>query len=292
MSTSSLSMGIFPMVFLKKSSSMVLGVIDLREGSINNSLPNRNGCVGYAVAMYLLSVICAWSCSDVTLWKSRRDFMSLVELAKTEMQTKNNSVHFFLKVNHCGARESLKSSLNPNWSLCQARKVTHGANPAIIRESWDQPRGRVLNATTVFFRVSSFRQQFLLGTQSTDAHLLIPYICQNFLVKTSANFLPRPHGQVSQAAILYSTIFLISRSKPLGKVNQRLTGFEDDDALEAGELGRVDLHLLELSDDFLQGANLCHHRHHLLCRRLVRADACKSQKEQSCHKLLSLNTSP
>ena len=84
MSTSSLSIGIFPIVFLKNSSSMVLGLMDLRDGNMRRSLPNRNGCVGYAVAMYLLSVICAWSCNDVTEWKSRKAFMSVDDVAKTK----------------------------------------------------------------------------------------------------------------------------------------------------------------------------------------------------------------
>ncbi len=82
-------MGMFPMVFLKKSSSMVEGEMERREGKVSSSLPKRNGCVGYAVAMYLLSVICAWSCSDVTVWKSRRDFMSLEEVAKTATENQN-----------------------------------------------------------------------------------------------------------------------------------------------------------------------------------------------------------
>ena len=63
---------------------MVLGLMDLKDGNMRRSFPNRNGCVGYAVAMYLLSVICAWSCNDVTVWKSRKAFMSVDDVAKTE----------------------------------------------------------------------------------------------------------------------------------------------------------------------------------------------------------------
>lgn len=53
------------MDFLKKSSSMVDELIALRAGSMRRSLPNLEGCVGYAVEIYLLRASCAWSCNVV-----------------------------------------------------------------------------------------------------------------------------------------------------------------------------------------------------------------------------------
>ena len=87
-SINSLSIGILPIVFLKKSSSIVLPLTDFSVGNNNRSLPNLNGWVGYEVWMYLLSVIWAWSCNDATVWKSRRFRTSPVALFCSTVNTK------------------------------------------------------------------------------------------------------------------------------------------------------------------------------------------------------------
>ena len=79
---------------------MVLGLMDLRDGNMRRSFPNRNGCVGYAVAMYLLSVICAWSCNDVTVWKSRKAFMSVDDVAKTKNREMLACFEYIISVKH------------------------------------------------------------------------------------------------------------------------------------------------------------------------------------------------
>ena len=58
-SLSSRSIGMEPMDFLKNSSSIVEALMARRAGSIRSSLPNLEGCVGYAVEMYLLKASCA-----------------------------------------------------------------------------------------------------------------------------------------------------------------------------------------------------------------------------------------
>lgn len=54
-------MGMAPMVLLKKRSSMATADTVLRLGRERSSFPNRKGCVGYAVWMYLDRVSWAWS---------------------------------------------------------------------------------------------------------------------------------------------------------------------------------------------------------------------------------------
>lgn len=46
-SESSLVIGTFPMVFLKKTSSIVEGLMERKAGKSNKSFPKRQGCVGY-----------------------------------------------------------------------------------------------------------------------------------------------------------------------------------------------------------------------------------------------------
>ena len=71
-SSMTFSIDILPIVFLKKSSSIVCDETDLSAGSNSNSLPNRNGWPGYAVAMYLLNVSWVWSWNANMLWMSLR----------------------------------------------------------------------------------------------------------------------------------------------------------------------------------------------------------------------------
>ena len=61
--------------------------------------------------------------------------------------------------------------------------------------------------------------------------------------------------------------FLLGRNSPVLKMTI---------ALETGKLCGINLHLLELSDDFLQWPDLCHHGNHLLRRRLLCVDTCQS----------------
>ena len=75
------------MVFLKNSSSMVLVLMALRDGSIRRSFPNRNCWFGYDVWMYLLRVICAWSCNPATVWKSRTLFRSEGDASNAAIET-------------------------------------------------------------------------------------------------------------------------------------------------------------------------------------------------------------
>ena len=70
MSTMTRSIDMLPMVFLKNTSSMVCAETVLSPGTSSSSLPNRNGCVGYAVAAYLLSVSCVCSWNATMLGKS------------------------------------------------------------------------------------------------------------------------------------------------------------------------------------------------------------------------------
>ena len=94
MSIKSLSIGIFPMVFLKNSSSMVPGLTDRRVGSISRSFPNRNCWAGYVVWMYLLRVIWAWSWRPATVLKSPTPFRSSVEegpIAKMKINLSSKS---------------------------------------------------------------------------------------------------------------------------------------------------------------------------------------------------------
>ena len=58
MSRMTRSIDMLPMVFLKNNSSIVCDDTARSAGKSNNNLPKRNGCVGYALEIYLLSVSC------------------------------------------------------------------------------------------------------------------------------------------------------------------------------------------------------------------------------------------
>lgn len=66
------SIEMLPIVFLKKTSSMVCDETARKAGNKMHSFPNRNGCVGYAVASYLLSVSWVWSWKAMICWRSFR----------------------------------------------------------------------------------------------------------------------------------------------------------------------------------------------------------------------------
>lgn len=70
MSKITLSIEIFPIVFLKNSSSMVCDETERNAGNNKSNLPNRNGCDGYALASYLLNVNWVWSWKAIILCKS------------------------------------------------------------------------------------------------------------------------------------------------------------------------------------------------------------------------------
>lgn len=72
-----LSMGILPIVLLKKSSSMVAADTVLRVGRSSRSLPKRSGWSGCAVAIYLLRVSCVWSWRAATAAASTRVLSSV-----------------------------------------------------------------------------------------------------------------------------------------------------------------------------------------------------------------------
>lgn len=66
------SIEMLPMVFLKNTSSMACDETARKAGNKMHSFPNRKGCVGYAVASYLLSVIWVWSWKAMICWRSFR----------------------------------------------------------------------------------------------------------------------------------------------------------------------------------------------------------------------------
>ena len=83
----------FPIVFLKKMSSIVPEDTARREGSRRRSLPNRRGWAGYAPSMYLFRVYCAWSWSVDTVWASRKVLMSFEDdsVAEIEINTETDT---------------------------------------------------------------------------------------------------------------------------------------------------------------------------------------------------------
>lgn len=88
-----LSMGILPIVLLKKSSSMVDADTVLSVGSSSSSLPKRSGWPGCAVAMYLLRVSCVWSWRAITAAASTRVLSSVPGVLLWELLALSMSVN-------------------------------------------------------------------------------------------------------------------------------------------------------------------------------------------------------
>ena len=65
-----LSIEILPIVFLKNNSSIVWADTLRKEGNKSNNFPNLNGCVGYALASYLLNVNWVWSWNAIIFCRS------------------------------------------------------------------------------------------------------------------------------------------------------------------------------------------------------------------------------
>lgn len=73
-----LPIGIFPIVLLKNSSSIVLWDTDRKEGNNKRSFPNLPGCSGCVVAIYLLRVNWVWS------WIACTSFLFVNDLPSTD----------------------------------------------------------------------------------------------------------------------------------------------------------------------------------------------------------------
>ena len=76
MSHKSLSIGMLPIVRLKKASSIVLAFTVLRAGIKRRIFPNLTLLLGYCVRVYSLSMSWAWSCKASTWLESLRPLTS------------------------------------------------------------------------------------------------------------------------------------------------------------------------------------------------------------------------
>ena len=76
MSHSSRSIGMLPIVRLKKASSIVLAFTVLRAGIKRRIFPNLTLLLGYCVRVYSLSMSWAWSCKASTWLESLRPLTS------------------------------------------------------------------------------------------------------------------------------------------------------------------------------------------------------------------------